>query len=101
MNSAHEGQLDIPPASLDDTDAVEIARIWVTHGKLEVRLRPEIWEEPANWGIMLVDLARHVANAYQQLEECDIDEVLACIRLGFEVEWDSPTDEVDGEVLDR
>ncbi len=100
MNSERKGQLDIPPASLDDADAVEIARIWVTHGKLEVCLRPEIWEEPATWGIMLADLARHVANAYEQLEERDIDEVLALIKLGFDAEWESPTDEVEGEVLD-
>ena len=49
---------------------------------------------------MSVDLARHVANAYEQLEAHDIDEVLALIRLGFEAEWESPTDEVEGEVRD-
>jgi hypothetical protein len=25
-----------------------------------------VWEDPAAWGIMLADLAGHIANAYEQ-----------------------------------
>jgi len=47
---------------------------------------------------MLVDLARHVANAYEQLRGGSREEMLSRIREGFEAEWTHPTDEPHGFV---
>jgi len=92
-------ELDIPPAAQLDSEAVEIARIWVTGGRQEVCLRTGIWDDPAAWGILLVDLAKHVANAYEQGEGLQADEVLGRIRAGFDCEWESPTDRASGEII--
>jgi hypothetical protein len=48
--------------------------------------------------MFLVDLAKHVANAYEQTEGRDYSETLARIRIGFDAEWDAPTDEPSGHI---
>ena len=88
----HRGELSVPPASKADKNALEIARIWAAAGKQEVTLRPDIWDDPAEWGLMLVDLARHVANAYAQTQGRDRAQVLDRIKAGIDAEWSAPTD---------
>jgi hypothetical protein len=94
----HRGELDVPPNAKGDKKAIEIARIWAAAGKQQVTLRPDIWKDPAAWGLMLVDLAKHVANAYEQMEGRDRAEVLARIKSGFDAEWSSATDSPTGTV---
>lgn len=98
MNKPKE--LPIPPAALDDSQAMEIARIWIANDQQYVSLEPRVWSDPAAWGLMLVDLARHVAAAYQQLEGRDLSHVLERIKEGFDAEWNAPTDEPSGEIMD-
>lgn len=93
--------LEIPPAVEGDPKATEIARIWAAHGQQHVHLRSGLWADAGNWGIMLVDLARHVANAYEQDGRGDYFEVLARIREIFDAEWDSPTDIARGKLTDK
>jgi len=61
-------------------------------------LRPATWKDPAAWGLMLVDLARHVANSYEQNEGRDRQEVLARIKAGFDADWPSEYDTTTGRV---
>jgi len=35
-------------------------------GRQHISLATAVWDDPASWGIMLVDLAKHIAIAYQQ-----------------------------------
>jgi len=51
--------------------------------------------------VLLVDLARHVANAYEQAGGDDRAEVLALIREAFEAEWEMPTDDPSGAFLEE
>ena len=67
-------------------------------GSLIVKLQP-VWDDPAAWGLLLVDLARHAARAYGQLEVCSEAEALARIRQGFDAEWDNPTDKPRGGLV--
>ncbi len=92
-------ELVIPPAAKSDSRAIEIARIWAAGGKQHVSLSAEIWEDPAAWGIMLVDLARHVANFYSQERGRGKDEVLTRIKMGFDAEWQQHTSDVEGKAL--
>jgi hypothetical protein len=94
-------ELPIPPTAASDPKAREIARIWAACGAQHVALASGLWEDPASWGIMLVDLANHVANAYEQSAGLDRSEVLARIREGFDAEWESATDEARGGLLDE
>jgi hypothetical protein len=99
MNEANG--LEIPPTVAGDPKATEIARIWAAHGQQHVHLRSGLWADAGNWGIMLVDLARHVANAYEQDGRGDYFQVLSRIREIFDAEWDSPTDIARGKLAEK
>jgi hypothetical protein len=89
----HESrELPIPPAARNDAKAIELARVWAAGGKQHVSLATELWNDPAAWGIMLVDLARHVACTYVHTQGLDADETLSRIRSGFDAEWETTTD---------
>ena len=90
--------LPIPHTVAGDPNATEVARIWIAHGRQHVHIRTGVWEDPAAWGIMLVDFARHVANAYEADGRGDYFKVLCEIRRLFDAEWDSPTDIATGEL---
>jgi hypothetical protein len=92
-------QLQIPEAALRDDKSYEIARVWVAEKAEHVSLLVGTWEDPAAWGIILADLARHVVNAYEQDKKLDREETLQRIRSTFQAELDSPTDNPFGTVL--
>jgi hypothetical protein len=95
----HKNELGIPPIAAGDADAVEIARIWAAEGSQHVSLSAGLWEDPAAWGIMLVDLAKHVANAYAESEGHAQSRVLQRIRDGFDAEWENPTSTPTGHFM--
>ena len=87
-------ELSQPPDAKGAARAMEIARLWIVDKKLQVVLSDELWDDPAAYGLMLVDLARHLANAYEERGR-DRNEVLSRIREGFDVEWADPTDDAE------
>ena len=92
-------ELLVPPAAKNDPKAVELIRVWAADGNQHVSISPEVWEDPATWGIALVDLANHVANFYVQERGMERAEVLTRIKTLFEAEWQSPTSEVTGNAV--
>jgi hypothetical protein len=89
-------ELSIPPAAASARESAEIARIWIVEGRQHVTLQARAWKDPAAWGLLLVDLAKHVANAYEQLEGLDRQQTLARIKAGLDAEWDHATGEPTG-----
>lgn len=89
--AAHKGEIDIPPNASWDPDATELLRAWTTKGSLEVCLK-RAWDKPDAWGILLTDLARHVARAFAHDGICTEAEALKRIRSVLDAEWDEPTD---------
>jgi hypothetical protein len=73
-------------------------RVWAAGGKQHVSIATGLWDDPANWGIMLVDLAKHIANSYEQSGGMDQARVLKRLREGFDAEWGSPTDSPTGTI---
>lgn len=92
--------LQIPPAAESDSNARELVRVWAANGKLHVTLAAGLWDDPAAWGIMLVDLAMHVANAYELEGKRTSKDAMRRIKEGFKVEWDNATDKPFGQLLD-
>jgi len=88
--------LTVPGEVARDPRASELLRAWVANNGLVCSLRPEIWDDPANWGILLADVARHVANAIEELNGSDPEETLAAIQDLFNRELSNPTDESTG-----
>ena len=96
MFGKHSDALEIPPVAQKDPKAMEIVRIWVALGDQHVSLRSDVWEDPAAWGILLVDLAKHIANAYYEASGRKPSETLQRIRAGFDAEWTHATDTPTG-----
>ena len=94
-------ELQIPPAVEDDPKAVEIVRVWAAKQQQHVSLSWDLWPDPAIWGVVLADLAGHVANAFQQERGLDRRETLMKIQEFFNKELDNPTDSPDGKVMNK
>ena len=96
---SQKDQLSIPPAASRDPRSLEVLRVWIANGEQHVALAFGMWDEPAPWGLLLADLARHIAEAHaQQDEQVDPEDFLEQIRAGLEAELDGPTDEITGNV---
>ena len=82
-------ELLIPPQAAKNERAVEILRVWAANKAQHISINPDLCDDPAMYGIMLADLAGHVANAYQQSAKMDRVKTLVTIRAGFEVALES------------
>jgi hypothetical protein len=94
----HPRQLPIPDSAVNDSRAVELLRVWAAGGKQHVSLATGLWHDPANWGIMLVDLAKHIANAYEQANGMSRVTTLRRLKDGFDAEWGTATDQPEGRI---
>jgi hypothetical protein len=91
--------LDIPPAAARDNASFEVLRVWIAEKGQHVSLRSGAWEDPFAWGIVLADLARHIALAHQLSHpDTDLDAFVERLLEGFHAEIENPTDEPEGEV---
>jgi|SRR5579864_352126 len=96
---AAKDQMPIPDAATTDSNLVEMLRVWIAHQGQHVSLRTDVWDDPAYWGVMLADLAGHIANAYHQQTGADREEILERVRAYMDAEFDRPTDEPEGKIL--
>jgi len=90
MADPKECELQIPASVYGDPNPRELFRAWAAHEELHVIFNPRFWDDPADWGVFLVDIANHVANAYEQENICSAKAALAKIKSGFDVEWHHP-----------
>lgn len=73
-------------------ESVEVLRVWAAPGSPQQLTLRTTWQDAGAWGLLLVDVARHVSQAYAN-EGQDPEVVLAKIRELFDAEWLAPTDE--------
>lgn len=92
----NDRDLDVPTEVEDDPKAREVLRAWVANGGLVCALRPESWPDASNWGIVLADVARHLANAVHDLNGDEPAVTVEQIRKLFNAELANPTDEPTG-----
>jgi hypothetical protein len=96
---ASDKTLAIPPAAQRDKASFEVLRVWIAEQGQHVSIQSGAWEDPFAWGIVLADLARHIALAHKlQSQTADPDAFLDRLLEGFHAEIDNPTDEPEGEV---
>ena len=95
---AQSDQLRVPDPVRTDPKSFELLRVWVAHQDQHISLRAGVWEDPSAWGMMLADLARHIANSFETYENRNAVEVLKSIRAGFEAEIQAPIDPVRGVI---
>jgi hypothetical protein len=75
----------------ENSNAIEVLRVWTAPGADQQLTLRTVWQDPAAWGLLLVDIARHASRAYAA-DGKDEKTVLKRIRAGFDAEWGSPTD---------
>ena len=93
-------ELPIPPAAIHDPRSGELLRAWIADQSLQCTLNVQVWDDPGHWGIMLADVARHVANATHDQDGSDRMETIQRIRELFDAELDAPTDEPTGDFVE-
>lgn len=91
-------QLLIPEAAKKDRNSLEVLRVWIAGEKQHVSIRVGVWDDPAGWGLLLADLARHIASSYEQSKGRDRLLTLKRIKAGLDAELISPTDDPTGNV---
>lgn len=92
-------QLRVPDAVRTDAKSFELLRVWVAHQDQHISLRVGVWDDPADWGRMLADLGRHIANSFEKFAHQDALSAFEKIRAGFEAEADAPAGEIEGEIV--
>ena len=95
--------LAIPPAAQRDKASFEVLRVWIAEQGQHVSIQSGAWDDPFAWGIVLADLARHIALAHQLQNEkgkdgTDTEVFMERLLEGFQAEIENPTDEPEGEV---
>jgi hypothetical protein len=84
-----------PDSSTPDSGATdngaEILRIWTSDAGERVVLRVDLFP-PGAWGIILVDVAKHVARAYAQQGQMTANEAFAQVLSSFIAEIGQATD---------
>ena len=93
-----EKEIDIPPGVLDDPERREMLRAWVAHEGLHSSLNIGQWgdREATGWGVLLSDVARHVANALHESTGAEIANIIEHIRDVFNDELDEPASPASG-----
>jgi hypothetical protein len=82
--------LHVPPAAFEQ-GGVEVLRAVVVDGALHISLR-RAFDDPEAWGMLISDVARHVARIYATEDKFRESETLERIRSLFNAEMDSLTD---------
>src|SRR4051812_40218515 len=97
------GELPIPETCYRDTDSLEMIRAWIADAGMHVSLNIGVWDRPdseyteaASWGILLADLAHHVANALQETNGVDREASLQEIKELFLSQLKKPSTEHPG-----
>jgi Domain of unknown function (DUF5076) len=90
-------ELLIPEIAQGNPNSFEILRVWIANKNQHCSIQVGIWEDSAAWGIFLSDLAHHIVNAYEPQNELERVTILERIKMGFDLEIDSPTGSIEGE----
>ncbi len=81
-----------PPPLAQDGASYEILRAWAGNHLPQQCVLQTFWEDPATWGLLLVDIARHAARAYADAGVLSEHEAFERIMLGFTAERSVSTD---------
>lgn len=92
-------QLIIPPGAAARKDSCEILRAWRVGDGLHCSLAADAWDDPSAWGLVLADIAHHVANALQQTAGVEPEDTIDAIRHMFNAELTNPTDQAKGGIV--
>lgn len=79
----------MPFAAHEAKEASEVLRAWIVDGALHVSLQRG-FEDAAVWGVLLGDVARHVAKIFETENVCSEEEAIDAIKATLDAEWGAP-----------
>jgi hypothetical protein len=92
-------ELPIPPEVNGSHKATEVVRGWIVDRHLLCTVLPEAFEDPQGWGVLLADLANHIADGLAEARGADRSEVLRAIGDAFAAEMAGSTGEHTGRFI--
>ena len=84
-------KMPVPPAAKRAKEAREVLSVWIADTRAEVVLQPA-FDDPMVWGLLLVDVARHVSRMFADDTGMSEQEALDRLRVGWNAEIANPTD---------
>ena len=84
-------EISIPSGIQADSAAQEIMRVWKTGDQQTAIFEGTVWSDPAVWGIICVDILRHVADAYEHEGSYSAESAFERIKSGLQAELDTQT----------
>ena len=84
-------KMPVPPKVKQAKDAREVLSVWIADTQAQVVLQPA-FEDPMVWGLLLVDVARHVSRMFADDAGITPEEALDRIRAVWNAEIARPTD---------
>ncbi len=95
-------ELPIPPDADSAEEAIEILRGWLLDGCLQCSLFPTIWkDDPGTWGVLLADVANHIADAVAEDTGRPRDEVYERLCEVLVGELKSPSAKHEGTFVEH
>jgi len=76
-------QLHMPDDVETAAEAIEVVRGWVIDKHLQCSISASVFADHAQWGVLLADLAQHVAGAMHEVHQVDQQETLDKIVAAF------------------
>jgi hypothetical protein len=75
--------------------AVEVLRAWIVGQALHCTLQADAFPDPGTWGMVLADVARHLAAAVAEQHGLAPDDTLRRIRAAFDEDLSAPPAEAE------
>jgi len=91
VEMARPKEQPIPPDALANENAVEVLRAFVVDGGLSIAFT-RAFDDPSMWGMLLVDIARHAARAFEKEGVMSEAAAMALITEMFTAELGDVTD---------
>lgn len=74
--------LDVPREVADDAQFHEVLRVWIAEDSV-IALRNIFGEDSHNWGMVLADVAIHIARMKAELDGVAPEETLSALEDGY------------------
>ena len=90
QNSLNE--ISPPPGATGSVKAKEVLRCWIVDDDLRVSFLPNAFVDSIEtWGLLLSDVARHIAQSAEQDGIASYDVARSRIKKQFDAEWNKPS----------
>ena len=88
MAKKEHKELPIPETSKRQERAIEVLRVWINGDSTMDASANPTFKDPAAWGVLLIDVARHLSRAYAQQTKVSEAEAFETMRQTLQGSWE-------------